>query len=138
MIQLRIQNPKPRYSRKSSAIWYRYYPCFSEDFAESLLSSAGLGNEQWVLDPWNGSGTTTSKAALLGLNTYGYDLNPVMVLIAKARGLDSAEYPSLRPLLAEVNRKAKRRFEIDTSDPLLTWLAPNSVADFRSVEAAIQ
>jgi len=138
MIQLTIQNPKPRYSEKSTSSWYRYYPCFSEDFAEALLSSAGLGNQHWVLDPWNGSGTTTAKATLLGLNTYGYDLNPVMVLIAKARGLDPAEYSSLRPLLADIHRKATRPFEINPSDPLLTWLVPRSVSDFRGIEAVIQ
>lgn len=138
MSQLAICNPKPRGPQKSSPTWYRYYPCFSEKFAESVLSSANLTKGQWVLDPWNGSGTTTSKAASLGLNAYGFDLNPVMVLIAKARELDFAEYPSVRPLLADVERKARKKFEIDPLDPLLTWLVSDSVSYFRSIEAAIQ
>jgi len=138
MKRLKIQNPKPRGSRKFASGWYPFYPCFSEGFAESVLTSAALEKKQWVLDPWNGSGTTTSKAALLGLNTFGYDLNPVMVLIAKARDLDCAEYSSLKPLSAEIVRKARRRCQIDSLDPLLTWLVPNSVSDFRGIEAAIQ
>lgn len=138
MSQLAICNPKPRGPQKPSSTWYRYYPCFSEDFAESVLASANLREKQWVLDPWNGSGTTTSKAAALGLNAYGFDLNPVMVLVAKAREVDSAEYPSVEPLLAEVERKARKKFEIDPFDPLLTWLVPDSASHFRSIEAAIQ
>ena len=138
MSQLAISNPKPRGPQKSSSNWYRYYPCFSQKFAESVLSSANLTKGQWVLDPWNGSGTTTSEAASLGLNAYGFDLNPVMVLIAKARELDFAEYPSVKSLLADVERKARKKFEIDPLDPLLTWLVPDSASHFRSIEAAIQ
>jgi hypothetical protein len=102
------------------------------------LSSADLTKGQWVLDAWNGSGTTTSKATSLGLNAYGFDLNPVMVVVAKARDLDFAEYPSIRPLTAEVARKAKRAFDVDPFDPLLTWFVPNSVSHFRSIEAGVQ
>src|SRR5713226_8901028 len=138
MSTLTIHNPKPPCTRKSASTWYRYYPCFSEDFAKSLLSSADLTKEQSVLDPWNGSGTTTSQAASLGLNSYGFDLNPVMVIIAKARSLDFAEYPSLQPLRAELLRKARKPFDIDPLDPLLTWLVPNSASHFRSIEAGIQ
>ena len=138
MSHLAICNPKPRGPQKSSSTWYRYYPCFSEKFAESVLASANLTEKQWVLDPWNGSGTTTSKAASLGLNAYGFDLNPVMILIAKARELDFAEYPSIEPLLAEIQNKARKKFEIAPLDPLLTWLVPDSASYFRSVEAAIQ
>jgi len=61
-----------------------------------------------------------------------------MVIIAKARGLDFAEYSSLKPLLAELLRKARKPFDIDPLDPLLTWLVPNSGSHFRSIEAGIQ
>lgn len=138
MSQLAICNPKPRGPQKPSSTWYRYYPCFSEKFAQSVLTSANLTKGQWVLDPWNGSGTTTSQAASLGLNAYGFDLNPVMVLVAKAREFDFAEYPSVKPLLADVERKARKKFEIDPLDPLLTWLVPDSASHFRGIEAAFQ
>ncbi|WP_158642018.1 class I SAM-dependent methyltransferase [Corallococcus sp. AB018] len=38
-----------------------------------------------MLDPWNGSGTTTMAAARLGLRSYGVDLNPFAALIAQAK-----------------------------------------------------
>ena len=131
-------NPKRRGKESISSTWYRYYPGFSESFARSVLSSVSLDQGFWVLDPWNGSGTTTSTAAALGLNAYGYDLNPAMVIVAKARCLDHAEYPSLKPLAADLDRKAKKAFEVSDTDPLRTWLIPQSVADVRSIEAAIQ
>jgi hypothetical protein len=80
----------------------------------------------------------TAKAASLGLNACGYDLNPVMVVVAKARSLDAAEYSSLKPLSIDIWRKSRKRFDICVDDPLLEWLLPHSVAEIRAVEAAIQ
>jgi len=131
-------NPKIRRVDSFSSAWYKFYPGFSESFAESVLSSAGLDEGAWVLDPWNGGGTTTSAAASLGLNACGYDLNPVMIIVAKARCLDPAEYPSLRPLTVDLGRKAKKLFKVSPDDPLLTWLVPRSAAAIRGIEAAIQ
>jgi hypothetical protein len=134
----RIENPKIRTGDSFSSTWYKFYPGFSENFARSALSSAGLGEGDWVLDPWNGGGTTTSTASSVGLNVCGYDLNPVMIVVAKARCLDPAEYSSLRPLAVDIGRKAVKSFEVPPDDPLLTWLVPSSVAAIRGIEAAIQ
>jgi hypothetical protein len=134
----RIENPKIRGGDGFSSTWYKFYPGFSEGFARSALSSAGLGEGDWVLDPWNGGGTTTSTAASMGLSVCGYDLNPVMIVVAKARCLDPAEYSSLKPLAADIGRKARRPFEVSPDDPLLTWLVPSSVAALRGIEAAVQ
>ncbi|MGB9072123.1 MAG: hypothetical protein WCC22_05590 [Terriglobales bacterium] len=133
-----IENPKIRGGDSFASTWYKFYPGFSEKFARSVLSSAGLSEGDWVLDPWNGGGTTTSTSASLGLNAYGYDLNPVMIVVAKARCLDPAEYSSLKPLGVDIARKAKKSFEVSVSDPLLTWIVPTSIAAFRGIEAAIQ
>ncbi|MDQ0340574.1 tRNA G10 N-methylase Trm11 [Caldalkalibacillus uzonensis] len=38
-----------------------------------------------VMDPWNGTGTTTDVAEQMGYFAIGLDINPVMVLIAKGR-----------------------------------------------------
>ena len=133
-----IENPKIRGGGSFASTWYKFYPGFSEKFARSVLSSAGLSEGDWVLDPWNGGGTTTSTSSSLGLNAYGYDLNPVMIVVAKARCLDPAEYSSLKPLGVDIARKARRAFEVSIEDPLLTWIVPSSVAAFRGIEAAIQ
>jgi SAM-dependent methyltransferase len=134
----RIENPKVRGGDSFSSTWYKFYPGFSESFARSALSSGGLAEGDWVLDPWNGGGTTTSTAASMGLSVCGYDLNPVMVVVAKARCLDPAEYSSLKPLAVDIGRKARKPFDVSPDDPLLTWLVPSSVAELRGIEAAIQ
>jgi|SRR5208283_523493 len=133
-----IDNPKRSQSDSLQSKWYRYYAGFSESFAKTALSSAELEENGWVLDPWNGSGTTSSSAVSLGINTYGFDLNPVMVIVAMARSLDPAEFPSLRPLAVDICRKARKTFEVEECDPLSTWLAPSSVGTIRALEYSIQ
>ena len=59
-----------------------------------------------LMDPWNGSGTTTSSAALNGCKAIGFDLNPVMAVVAKARLLPQHEIASIAPLLTDILNKA--------------------------------
>src|SRR5688572_11869946 len=105
--KLIITNPKRTRSQNGRAAWYPYYAGFSYDFAYTLIESAVLPTEALVLDDWNGSGTTTAAAAALNLHSYGFDLNPVMVVVAKARLLSTREYPSMEPLCTEAIQKAK-------------------------------
>jgi len=139
-LRIKMENPKLRKRESFPSAWYKFYPGFSESFARSILSSATLGKNAWVLDPWNGSGTTTYAASSLRLNSLGYDLNPAMVVVAKARSLDPGEYPSLRPVSVDLLRKSKklRLLQICGDDPLLTWLVPSSASTIRGIEAAIQ
>jgi hypothetical protein len=131
-------NPKLRGRQSFPSAWYPYYAGFSECFARDALASASLRRGEWVLDPWNGSGTTTSSAISLGINARGYDLNPVMVLVAKARSLSVSEYSSLRPLTSELLRQARKSHDVSLDDPLSGWLHPASVNAIRGIESAIQ
>ena len=81
----RIENPK-RFvlSNKSKAGWVDYYAGYSNGFAKSILESSNLPRRAVVVDPWNGSGTTTEIASILGLKGYGFDVNPVMLIVANA------------------------------------------------------
>jgi len=132
-----ISSPK-RVSAKSGgrASWFPYYAGYSEQFATSLLASASASRSCLVVDPWNGSGTTTSAASKLGLASHGYDLNPVMVVVAKARMVDHLETPSLLPLcdrlVQEITSSA-----IAASDPLQQWFVRPTAATLRAIERAI-
>jgi hypothetical protein len=90
------------------------------------------------MDPWNGSGTTTSSAALNGCKAIGFDLNPVMAVVAKARLLPQHEVASIAPLLAGILKKAAlARGRPDVGDPLQIWFAPDAAIAVRRIEQAI-
>lgn len=135
-----IENPKRRPSAVADRdAWFPYYAGFSNEFARKLLGSCGLAHQSLILDPWNGSGTSTAVAAQFGHRAIGVDINPVMVVVAKARMLPGIEMPSVLPLLTEIVKKATSLPSKDIdNDPLLTWFAPSSTTAIRSIEQAIR
>lgn len=116
---------------------YKYYAGFSSEFVNDVISK--VGSEATILDPWNGSGTTTEVASLLGRRSFGFDINPVMVLIAKAKLIGFGIKGSLKSLGWEIGKESKK-YDIPASpdDPLLEWLYPSSVSSFRNIEASLQ
>lgn len=139
--KLVIENPKQN-NRKhvGRTSLYPYYAGFSQSFANSILSSATLSKNAKVLDLWNGSGTTTTAAIHMGYNTQGYDLNPVMIIAAKACMLNTREKSSLWPIAVEIMGKASKDnfLNVDDEDPLCTWISPFSVTTIRKLEKALQ
>jgi hypothetical protein len=52
----------PKLRGGSTRNWYRYYAGYSERFVEDALDVTISDASDVVLDPWNGSGTTTKVA----------------------------------------------------------------------------
>src|SRR5690349_13474364 len=95
----------PKRTSTSNSGWSGYFPYYAgypERFAQQLLESAGLRHGSSVFDPWNGSGTTTYVASRLGLAAQGVDVNPAMVVVARARLLPCSEADSLSPIAREI------------------------------------
>lgn len=134
---LQILNPKrhadPEIAKAGRL--FSYYAGYSEDFTEQLIRSFKLPLDAVVFDPWNGSGTTTHIAGSLGHHAIGMDLNPVMVVVAKAISFPRSERSSLAPLAKSIISKAtiSENF-IEASDPLLIWLSPQAANLIRSIE----
>jgi hypothetical protein len=131
----------PKRTSKARTGWegfFPYYAGYSEAFARVFLGSAGLSKSSRVLDPWNGSGTTTFAASKLMLDATGVDINPVMAIVARARTLPSSEADSLVALGREVLAKADRSSTpFGSADPLGSWFGPLTVGWVRGVERAI-
>ncbi len=137
---LRICSPK-RNSRVQTG-WqgfFPYYAGYSETFARTLLESARLNRGDIVFDPWNGSGTTTYTASHLGVTSRGFDLNPVMVVVARARLLAASEADSIEPLAADVISNARiGRKSFDAADPLKCWFTNETALSIRAIEQSIR
>ncbi len=133
--------PSPKRSRKLQGGWegfFPYYAGYPESFARAVLESARLPIGSVVLDPWNGSGTTTLTASRLGLAARGLDLNPVMVVVARARLLPPSEADHLKPLAAAVvSHTSDVTSPLCDDDPLLAWFDPATAAEVRALERSI-
>jgi hypothetical protein len=122
------------------AHWYPYYAGYSAAFVEDMLRFLQLdGAQRPVLDPWNGSGTTTAVCSQKAIPSTGFDLNPAMAVVAKARLLDINTAKSLPPLLQAIFREAAEfsaaALPVDALD---TWFMPATARHIRSVSLAIE
>lgn len=138
--QLTITSPKR--NKRLQTGWegfFPYYAGFPEFFAQQVFQTAKLPADAVVLDPWNGSGTTTYSASGLGLRSVGLDLNPVMIIVARARLLAPSEADHLRPLAASIlTHLRKSPPELDPTDALLTWFQPETARCVRGIEHNIR
>ena len=123
----------PKLPRVSSG--YRYYAGYSRSFVQDILTR--WPRHTLVLDPWNGSGTTTAVAIESGLDCVGVDLNPVMVVVAKAALLRQEEVLVIRRQACGLRELKSATVPLDRDDPLLEWLDRPSVARFRALQAAL-
>jgi hypothetical protein len=125
----------------ASRAWPSYYAGYSEAFVRNVFAKLEIAPGAAVADPWNGAGTTTSVARAHGIKSYGYDINPAVVLVAKARLLGSEVSPSFRALGGAIIARA-RKLCVPTPDhdaePLERWLVPASAAALRGLELSVQ
>jgi SAM-dependent methyltransferase len=137
---MNLRNPKQDNSvRRGRSGWYQYYAGFSANFVLDALSAAEAEpGVNLVLDPWNGGGTTTEVAAQQGFDAYGFDLNPVMIIVAKARTLRPDIRMSLVSLWEDILLRAETVDVTFKNEPLLTWLGEDTAASIRRMEIAIQ
>jgi hypothetical protein len=131
---LQPSNPKRTVSGQPDSEWYGYYAGYADQFVAEVVRA--LPEEVGtVLDPWNGSGTTTSVASAQGISSRGIDLNPAAVLIAKARLLGSDVADSLLALTDEIISAGSGSGDpLADDDPLAVWFADETASQLRRLE----
>lgn len=124
------QSSSPRLGKAS---WYAYHAGYSPRFVRDVISELQCSS---LLDPWNGSGTSTQVASEVGVNVAGFDINPAMIVVAKARTIDASSQDSLQPLAKHMCESAAAVYLPD--DPLLTWFGEDSSAHIRGLERTLR
>ncbi len=135
----RIRTPKQNGRAKASS-WYGYYAGYSTSFIEDVLEDLALPPGAKILDPWNGSGTTTTLASRKGFVAIGFDVNPVLVVVSKARLLGSEIVSSLPTLTDEILSRVHSRngqLHLSEHDPLCRWFSNQSASWLRALERGI-
>jgi len=121
--------------------WYRYYAGYPVDFVDDILAQLApkRGGSATVLDPWNGSGTTTMVASERGYTALGLDVNPALVVIARARSLGREVFDSLESITKDLEDKAADAdcAELLDDDPLLRWFVPAAAKRLRGLERSV-
>ncbi|MZQ82725.1 hypothetical protein GQF01_11495 [Paenibacillus sp. 5J-6] len=136
---MELRSPKLYTHKKSKTpIFYPYYAGYSTEFVEDILKVLNPQKNGRIIDPWNGTGTTTYVANQQGFEAIGFDLNPVMIVISKARHTTSDFQTSLRPLAIEILNSAKDQIPIIINDPLLDWFIEPFVKEIRAIQQSME
>lgn len=64
---------------------YPYKGKFYPRIARTLINAFKLDESSLLLDPFNGSGTTTHEASLMGIKSVGIDITPIGVILSELK-----------------------------------------------------
>lgn len=107
-----LPSPKLTVQEKRTAL-YPYYAAFSGAFVKSLLEHIGAQPGCSILDPWNGSGTTTAVASSNRLRATGIDLNPALNHVAITRSSRAASINLVNSIVERRLSKALAAMQLD-------------------------
>lgn len=65
--------------------WYRFVYAYSDRIITDLAEEFGITQDDLLIDPFNGTGTTTLSAKRLGIDSIGTDTSPASVLSARCK-----------------------------------------------------
>lgn len=126
---------------------HEYRGKFFPPLVRSLINFAGLQEGDTVVDPFCGSGTSIVEARALNMAAVGVDLNPLSVLISRAKArvmeLSPSELQdctrSFLDRLPEYNESDySSRWSEDTLDYLAKWFAEEALSDLHQILQAIE
>ena len=71
--------------KKATHRWYLFPHSFTDDLVHALIDEWGLNDQDKILDPFAGAGTTLLAAKEMGVSSNGYDLSPLAVLASNTK-----------------------------------------------------
>jgi site-specific DNA-methyltransferase (cytosine-N4-specific) len=128
---------------------HEYRGRFFPQLVRSLLNIAGVKDGGVVLDPMCGSGTTLIEALLLGCSAVGIDMNPLSVLMSRAKcaslrpGADDELEDALQTIRLRAARKRipdrwRARWGQTEREYLERWFAPDVLVQLGTVATVIE
>mgnify|MGYP001770117258 CR=1 FL=1 len=101
--------------------WYYYKEGFSPKLVTEVIDQVGITNRELIIDPFNGSGTTTLTASLLGFKSIGIEVNPFTTFLSdtKTKNADLHQLNNLESKLLKSIEKVMMFFENGIAIPLL-------------------
>ena len=87
--------------------WFTYPAGYSHKLVEGKIQEYGLGGEDWIADPFLGTGTTSVAAKMAGVNSVGIEAHPFVYWIAKTKLFFEYDNDALAQDAERVLRRAK-------------------------------
>lgn len=133
-MNIMFKSPKRADEEEKQVGVYDYYASYSHSFVRDFLLRLNLPKNSVVLDPWNGSGSTTYIASMEGYKAIGVDLNPVMKIISISKLANRKEI-SLAITRCKFLRKEITKKYISPNDCLLLWFKEETANYIRYIDS---
>lgn len=139
--------PQSRCLRYGPHGLHEYRGKFFPQLVRSLINKSGIERGSIVFDPMCGSGTTLVEAASLGMRAVGMDMNPLSVLMTKAKvGSLGIQYDELERAFEsfcdELERGVTYREspwrDAQDEDYLAKWFHPHVIQELDHISGLIQ
>jgi DNA modification methylase len=87
--------------------WFDYKQGYSPELIQKLVEDLSVPKDGIILDPFNGVGTTLLAADSIGIESFGFDVNPVAVLASevKNRKYSKKDLTLIKDLLEGFSRR---------------------------------
>lgn len=97
--------------------WYRFVLAFPDHLVRAMCERFGVTNDEVVLDPFCGTGTTLVECKKMGIDAVGIEANPSSVFASKVKTCWDLEPARLNEYAQEV---------LDKTDPLMERLSSHT------------
>lgn len=91
--------------------WFYFKEGFSRDFVLLMLDWLKIKGDDWILDPFCGSGTTLLTSKEFGVNAIGVDASPLAVFVTQVK-TENYNLEKIRDYAKELFLKKFKRYEI--------------------------
>ncbi|NVM53060.1 MAG: hypothetical protein HWN66_05110 [Candidatus Helarchaeota archaeon] len=88
--------------------WYPYVEGFSGSFVNRIIKRENINSQNFILDPYAGSGTTSLACTLKGINSLSIEVNPFMCFVARIKNRIDIFDQYLWNFLEEILEKSKK------------------------------
>ena len=65
--------------------WFKIKEGYSSELVKTFIDSIGINKKEYVFDPFSGSGTTVLTSNLENVNSVGFEVNPFLHFVSKAK-----------------------------------------------------
>lgn len=85
--------------------WFKIKEGYSSELVKSFIESVSIGNNEFVFDPFSGSGTTVLTSNLENVNSFGFEVNPFLYFVSRAKllNLKSFDYENIFQHIYKIN-----------------------------------
>lgn len=112
--------------------WFGFVPGFSPEYVRGCVTGAGLSDQDTVLDPFAGCGTTLVECNALGISSIGFEPHPFLADICRAKllmGADPGIVTRIRSLLETVSTVAPTNVFSEAALSFLVKLLPRAALE---------